>query len=227
MSTHGEHLHKGAGRTEGWRPGAAAALLALSILGPGGCKSRAVSEGPVCGNGVVEMGEICDDGNTADNDLCRRDCGQDLSVCGNGELDPGEGRDLATANSDQPSAPCRTDCQPQRCGDGIRDAEEACDGTDFSGDRCADWGLQGEQPGCTGGCAVDLTACDGCGSGVCEPSETYDTCTSDCGVMDIATEAYGSHSCAVLGDGSAWCWGSGYLGNGEHGTSQEPVQVVF
>lgn len=29
---------------------------------------------PVCGNGVVEAGEICDDGNTDDGDGCDRDC---------------------------------------------------------------------------------------------------------------------------------------------------------
>ncbi len=39
-----------------------------------------------CGNGIVEAGEICDDGNKNDNDDCPNDC----TGCGNGVLDPGE-----------------------------------------------------------------------------------------------------------------------------------------
>jgi len=38
-----------------------------------------------------------------------------------------------------------------------------------------------------------------------------------------------SHSCAVLIDGTIWCWGSdiyGKLGNGSAGSGSDPVQVV-
>lgn len=43
---------------------------------------------PVCGNGAVEAGEACDDGNNNDNDACRNDC--TIPVCGDGKIDSGE-----------------------------------------------------------------------------------------------------------------------------------------
>lgn len=41
----------------------------------------ATGSGP-CGNGVVDLGEICDDGNDDDTDACRNDCS--TPVCGDG-----------------------------------------------------------------------------------------------------------------------------------------------
>jgi hypothetical protein len=34
----------------------------------------AIAAGPLCGNGVVDAGEVCDDGNDVDTDDCRNDC---------------------------------------------------------------------------------------------------------------------------------------------------------
>lgn len=45
---------------------------------------------PMCGNGKLETGEACDDGNTVDDDGCPGDC---KSLCGNGVLDVGEACD--------------------------------------------------------------------------------------------------------------------------------------
>ncbi|MEQ9496197.1 MAG: MYXO-CTERM sorting domain-containing protein [Deltaproteobacteria bacterium] len=47
---------------------------------------------PVCGNGQVEEGEACDDGNAASGDGCEADCSitQLPPACGDGNLDPGE-----------------------------------------------------------------------------------------------------------------------------------------
>jgi cysteine-rich repeat protein len=42
----------------------------------------------VCGDGVLESGEACDDGNTANADGCEADCS--LPACQNGIVDPGE-----------------------------------------------------------------------------------------------------------------------------------------
>jgi len=44
---------------------------------------------PTCGDGTVNSGEVCDDGNREDGDGCSADC-LSTEVCGNGITDPGE-----------------------------------------------------------------------------------------------------------------------------------------
>ncbi|HVK84310.1 MAG TPA: hypothetical protein VM513_09385 [Kofleriaceae bacterium] len=60
-----------------------------------------------CGNGVVDVGEACDDENTASGDGCRGDCGK-LEVCGDAALDEGEGCD---DGNDNPADGCDA-CTP-------------------------------------------------------------------------------------------------------------------
>ncbi len=83
----------------------------------------------VCGDGHVWASvEMCEYELPWDRGECRYDCGQNVSICGNGTVDLGEGCDEGgDRNNDEPGNPCRTDCQPQRCGDGIVDDDEACD----------------------------------------------------------------------------------------------------
>src|SRR5581483_3113637 len=40
-----------------------------------------------CGNGHLDQGEVCDDGNTVSGDGCSADCLSE-EICGNGILDP-------------------------------------------------------------------------------------------------------------------------------------------
>ncbi len=49
----------------------------------------------VCGNGTVEDGEACDDGNGTSGDGCEADCSITIiqPMCGNGVIDPGEACD--------------------------------------------------------------------------------------------------------------------------------------
>lgn len=46
----------------------------------------------ICGNGVLEGSEVCDDGNLADDDGCQADCTftPGMPACGDGNVDPGE-----------------------------------------------------------------------------------------------------------------------------------------
>ena len=87
-----------------------------------------------CGNGVVDPGEQCDDGNTVSGDGCSSSCR--LEVCGNGILDPGEQCDDGnTVSGDGCSATCQRE---PRCGDGVVDPGEQCDdGNTVSGDGCS------------------------------------------------------------------------------------------
>ncbi len=78
---------------------------------------------PFCGDGDVDPGEECDDGNDTDGDGCDNDC-TISATCGNGTLDPGEQCDDGnTVDGDG----CRADCSIPACGDGILDPGEECD----------------------------------------------------------------------------------------------------
>jgi len=90
---------------------------------------------PVCGNGIREYGEECDDGNTTDGDGCTATCLREPR-CGDGFLDAGEQcDDGGTADGDGCSATCRHE---PRCGDGTLDAGEECDDGDVvDGDGCS------------------------------------------------------------------------------------------
>jgi cysteine-rich repeat protein len=89
---------------------------------------------PGCGNGILEPGEDCDDGNTISGDGCSADCLSD-GTCGNGFVDPGEQCDCGTPA--RPSSACarpnsaidglcRLDCV-LHCGDGVIGPDEVCD----------------------------------------------------------------------------------------------------
>jgi cysteine-rich repeat protein len=158
----------------------------------------------VCGDGVVDPGEGCDDGNGNDNDDCSNDC--IAPGCGDGTVDVKDGE-----TCDPPGSPaggngndCRNDCTV--CGDGVVDPGEDCDDQDgididecrndcsepFCGDGRIDAQLSEtcDPPGFIGGlngqiCRVDCTVC---GDGIVDPGEdcddgngnTFDECRNDC-----------------------------------------------
>lgn len=60
----------------------------------------------VCGNGKVETGEQCDDGNTDDGDVCSKDCSF-VGICGNSVREGSEQCDDGnTTNGDGCSSAC-------------------------------------------------------------------------------------------------------------------------
>ncbi|MFM7141440.1 MAG: DUF4215 domain-containing protein [Alphaproteobacteria bacterium] len=60
-----------------------------------------------CGNGILESGEECDDGNAADGDGCTTDC----TVCGNGSVTAPESCDDGNlVSGDGCAADCTRDC---------------------------------------------------------------------------------------------------------------------
>lgn len=79
-----------------------------------------------CGNGELEAGESCDDGNTADGDGCDAECGRE-AYCGDGVMDEGE---VCDDGNNLSGDGCRSDCaSAEVCGDGVVDPHlgEACD----------------------------------------------------------------------------------------------------
>ncbi|PCC72463.1 Myxococcus cysteine-rich repeat-containing protein [Nannocystis exedens] len=72
---------------------------------------------PVCGDGRLDPGEQCDDGNDDDADVCRNDC--QAASCGDGVVQRGveECDDGPDNHPSEPTA-CRPDCHEPACGDG-------------------------------------------------------------------------------------------------------------
>jgi fibro-slime domain-containing protein len=129
------------------------------------CGADACADAPaVCGDGQIEAGEQCDDGNTMSNDGCSATCQLEpgyrcitpgvpctrIWVCGNGTVDPGETCDDGNAASgDGCSSTCQLEpgwqcpipgarCIDKQCGDGIVAGSEQCDdGNTVSGDGCS------------------------------------------------------------------------------------------
>lgn len=103
------------------------ACRAPSSGGPPGCQRAS------CGNGIVEAGEACDDGNFAFDDACLPTC--EVPSCGDGFRAVSEACDDGNLIDDDA---CTAACAVATCGDGIlRVGVEACDdGNAFSGDGC-------------------------------------------------------------------------------------------
>ncbi|MEM9862678.1 MAG: DUF4215 domain-containing protein [Myxococcota bacterium] len=104
----------------------------------------------LCGNGVVDGSEECDDGNQASGDGCSATC---RLRCGNGVLEGGEQCDDGNAESGDG---CDGSCQLE-CGNGVVGTAEECDDGNL---RLND--------GCNARCELE------CGNGILEPAETCD-----------------------------------------------------
>ncbi len=126
-----------------------------------------------CGNGVVDEGEQCDDGNTIDTDDCT-DCV--LPVCGDGTTNGDEECDDANTDNDDGctnSCVCSSpDCDVP-CGNGAEDPGEECDDGNAVNDD-----------GCTNFCTLPV-----CGDGIVQAGEDCDdgnneeppdVCPNDC-----------------------------------------------
>jgi cysteine-rich repeat protein len=92
-----------------------------------------------CGDGTLDAGEECDDGNTIVGDGCSASCR--IEACGNGVTEPGEQcDDGGTTGGDGCSATCRLEV----CGNGTVDVGEQCDD-----------GNTAPQDGCTSKCTIE------------------------------------------------------------------------
>jgi len=168
-----------------------------------------------CGDGFVDAGEVCDDGNNVDGDGCAANCASDES-CGNGITDAGEVCDDGNnVDGDGCAANCASD---ESCGNGITDAGEACDdGNNVDGDGCAANCASDESCGngtldpgelCDDGnnadddgCSADCRSLESCGDGTLDPGELCDDGNTadddDCPSTCIP---------ASCGDGHFWLW---------------------
>lgn len=168
----------------------------------------------MCGNGVVDAGEGCDDGNNAANDGCSAFCVDEW--CGDGVKQSNEECDDGNAGDGDG---CSAVCLAEYCGDGKVQSGEECD----DGETMSDLGA------CRSGCVFAV-----CGDGFvqtgvedCDDGNTIggDGCNGECKTEWCGDGAVGpGEECddgnAELGDGcGAGCMvevcGDGALGKGE------------
>ncbi|HZF50067.1 MAG TPA: DUF4215 domain-containing protein [Polyangiaceae bacterium] len=124
-------------------------LIGVASLGAAAC-GEAPEPSPIqkpppkaaCGDGAVNPGEQCDDGNTIEGNGCSAACGDEPkpAACGNGVVESNEQCDDGnTAEGDGCSAACGEEAKIAPCGDGALDiqAGEQCDdGNIAPGDGC-------------------------------------------------------------------------------------------
>jgi cysteine-rich repeat protein len=139
--------------------------------------------GSVCGNGVIESGEQCDDANTVSGDGCSGTC--QTEICGNSILDPGEQCDPPTTTAPT----CCIDHVGPGCSDAACQAKvcaiypQCCSG---------DWTQLCSNYAAYEVCVVDCSGCRDdctyCGDGIiqsyeqCDDGSTapWDYCRSNC-----------------------------------------------
>jgi cysteine-rich repeat protein len=200
----------------------------------------------LCGNGIREPAEVCDDQNTSPNDGCSTNC-RSRETCGNGILDASTG-EVCDDGGDLTGNFCDSACQVStRCdasGTPGGTMEELCDDNNEctvptcsaqtgcvqtplnGGEACAD----GLGRCLTGGCVVptvsvfDRTGCvlNENGALRCWGDNTNGAATPVAGTYIDVDVGSGLQGCGVQTSGNVECWGnvSGTLTN-------EPRGVIF
>lgn len=145
-----------------------------------GCTANCLNSGStwyrsVCGNGIQEIGEDCDDGNTLNKDGCSAICVHEGTspTCGNGNLDRLEDCDDGnTKDGDGCSAKCLNEGSSSTCGNGVNrrgktePAEDCDDGNRVDGDGCSSI--------CLNEGSISKLDVSVCGDGIIDPGEDCD-----------------------------------------------------
>jgi cysteine-rich repeat protein len=174
---------------------------------------------PFCGDGVVDPGEECDEGDgNGPGRLCNAMCR--LNICGDGDLSPAEQCDDGADNSDMGS--CKPDCTNNVCGDGKVGPGEGCDdgnmidddvcGNDCALTSCGD-GKVAPTEQCDDGNKDNTDACtQACTNAVCSDGFTQPSNLEECDDgVDNADSAACTAACTknVCGDGALFNTGVG------------------
>ena len=170
-----------------------------------------VCAAPVCGDGVMQAGEMCDDGNDTNGDGCDDGVGGTCRAtgCGNGTV---AGTEICDDGNATNGDGCDNNCTATACGNGVTTGTEACDDADLaSGDGCS--ATCTVETGYTCTAAVPSVCTATCGDGIvagaeaCDdvaPAESGDGCSLTCTIENGYTCTGSPSVCvspAVCGDG--------------------------
>ncbi len=145
------------------------------VLNSAGRQYKSVIVDFLCGNGNIDSGEECDDGNTYNGDGCTAECKIE-PICGDGNIDPGEECDDGNnTDGDGCSATCTIEAS---CGNGIIDSGETCDGSALNNQTCQTQGFDKGTLACSSDCSgYETNGCSNdpvCGNGIKEAGEKCD-----------------------------------------------------
>ncbi|MBT6433689.1 MAG: hypothetical protein HOK28_11390 [Deltaproteobacteria bacterium] len=177
-------------------------LTAVLILGPlAGCgeSTEAGSVKNVCGNGIIETGELCDglafpSGSASCQDMgftggelsCNQSCTiVDTTGCEADSADPSDTSDPSDTPEPSDASDSSSTSDPADpssvaiCGDDIIQAGETCDGLDLDGAGCETLGFESGALLCLNDCSgFDTSGCSelsgSCGDGVLDEGELCD-----------------------------------------------------
>ncbi len=172
-----------------------------------------------CGNGIVDPGELCDDGNIINGDGCAADC-KSAEACGDGVTNTDAGEvcdDGNTVDGDGCSANCKSN---EVCGNGIIDTAkgEVCDDGNTHAGKCT-----GDDHECdsTADCTAGTCVPDGCSSD-CKSNETCGNGIKDLG--EVCDDAHAPGGCEDDCLHGAGC-GNGVLDTGEQCDDGNAVNI--
>lgn len=207
-------------------------IFAIAVASCGDANSPAsmdaavpmIDAAPNCGNGLVEHGETCDDGNqllehctygelscTVCDPTCNVVDGA-TSACGDGRVDVVAGEQCDDSNTESEAcsygetscAVCLANCRvgsgaTSVCGDGVLDVVggEACDNGGSNSDSGAD--------ACRTTCELPS-----CGDGVVDTDEGCDARS----LRWLQIAAADQYACGILVDGALRCWGAATYNGG-------------
>ncbi len=91
---------------------------------------------------------------------------------------------------------------PSTCGNGVRDDTEQCEGTDFGGKQCADFGLGSGTLICNQFCTIVVSEClpkESCGDGLDNDEDGFVDCLDDeCATAVACTDSCGGAQIATI-----------------------------
>ncbi len=178
-----------------------------SSTGEPGSSSGVVTTGagPVCGDGVPDPGEACDDGDADDSDECLQGCV--LAACGDGKVQVGV--EACDDGDDDDADECSNTCLLAACGDGKLGAGEACDDGNLSDvdaclstcqqASCGDGFVRSGVEACDdGGASADCNL--DCSVAACGDHITNNAAGEDCDEGEMTAECDADCTLAECGD---------------------------